>query len=126
MWYKVRTGQDADGAYTEYLIEDDGNTGGLDWHGYLDIDGLFRVVRERDHLDPRHAAGHADFTGASPREVSSAATANFIYLEDRPAFPPDGRINTTAASGSGSTDGGRTNYGINAAVCSNPGPDTSS
>ncbi len=114
MWYISRDGQDEGGPYREYCIQDDGNTAGLDWHGWLDIDGLFRVYESGQIWIIHVLPNTPDFSGAYPRENSTCGDGNRIYFMGQPVFPNDSYIHLNKGKRAWLENWqGITNYGIN-------------
>ncbi len=114
MWYISRKGQDDGGPYREYCIQDDGNTSGLDWHGWLDIDGLFRVYESGQVWIIDVVPNTPDFRGAFPRQTSCCHDGNRIYFMGQPVFPNDSYIHLNQGKRAWLENWqGITNYGIN-------------
>jgi len=124
-WFVSRTGRDDKGAYKEFMIQDDGAVTGMDWHGWIDTDGLIRIyesgliwILDSIPLTP-------DFSGAYPDNPSSCGDNNRIYMHGKPAFTGDGRINTNRGRQYALAGWqGWTNYGLNVYAAGSTDPAT--
>lgn len=94
MWIMSRAGEDDKGSYRDFLIQDDGSTAGMSWHGWIDIDGLFRVYESGLIWIMASVPNTPEFRGAYPGNPSSCGDYNRIFLGDKPAFGSDGCIQT--------------------------------
>jgi len=94
MWIMSRWGEDQTGSYKEFLIQDDGSVAGMSWHGWIDIDGLFRVYESGIIWIMDYIPNIPEFSGAHPGNPSSCGDYNRIFLGDKPAFGTDGCIQT--------------------------------
>lgn len=121
MWFMSRTGQDENGAYIDYILEDDGSTGGLSFHGWTDTDGTMRIWPSTGYVWIYDTLPDTpEWSGAYPSSPGNRAGANncrdgnFIYYNGKPAFGADGSLNTYRGQKFW-LDGWatNTNYGIN-------------
>ena len=124
MWYKSRSGSDADGAYVEFMIQDDGNTAGMDWHGWCDTDGVFRIYETGVVWIIGTLPNTADWAGASPRETSLCQNGNAIFIRGKAAISGDGQLFRNRNQRI-EIEGwqGMTNYGINTLAYAGKGGD---
>ena len=119
-WFVSRSGRDDKGAYKEFMIQDDGDTQGMDWNGWIDTDGLIRIYETGLIWILDSIPNTPDFAGASTgrggysNNPSSCGDHNRIYMHGMPAFPDDGRININRGKQHQIAGWqGRTNYGLN-------------
>ena len=124
-WLVSRTGRDDKGAYKEFMIQDDGDTQGMDWNGWIDTDGLLRVYESGLIWILDHVPATPYFAGAYPDRPSSCGDYNRIFMHGKPAFATEGRINVNRGKQfliAGWQ--GRTNYGLNIYACESTDPTT--
>ena len=120
MWIMSRSGEDDKGAYRDFAIQDDGSVGAMSWHGWLDIDGLFRVyesgliwIMTSIPNIPEYSGAYTSSPGVRDR-ASSCGDYNRIFLGDKPAFGTDGCVQTYRGQKFQMEDwDSNTNYAIN-------------
>ncbi len=103
--YKSRRGRDSQGAYTEFLMQDDEGTGGqyaqMDFNGWVDSDGGCRIydlglIQIWENIEEETAGSTPDWSGAHgigyPTGINTNQDLNRIWYKGEPSLQGNGRM----------------------------------